>query len=279
MMLSEFEYANELANFMISSGTDPHSQVYILFVGHSVYESERPHDLPPLIAGFSHPRDPHSLSVTVKGRPRHYRLGDLANRKNAQAVVEEQLHRIPFVHTDAETIAQLGARVVIGSSQGIRQAFFQHPSTPTAEERVLKSITLWRAMVDAFCHKRDLQDTELSLDWVKHNLALDKIERLYLQAHNESIRSGEWAEGLLGIKAYLETGLPVYRVKKLLAGLQQDPISQAAHHNNTSVLMPALIHLEGLLHRGDFPLTVEVAAEDACGVTQTVVDRQSVKST
>jgi hypothetical protein len=266
MLQHEFEGANELANSLIAGGADPQSEVYVMYCGPRVDDPRGA----PQIYGLSHPCEPQAKPF-ARGRPRQYRLRDLANRKTATLAVGEGLERIPFLNADAQTIFQFGARLVVGVGEAVRNSMLRVPGSNDGPFWATKSINLWQAVVTALCHKRDTQGQALSVDLLKQHLMLDKVEALYLEGHEDSIRTGEWADGFTGVKAYLEAGLPAYRVEKLLAqragtlpdqdaaasqrmgfldharkSLWQDDMAREQHNYRAAALVPVLAHMAGM---------------------------------
>ena len=98
-----------------------------------------------------------------------------------------------------------------------------------------KAINLWSATVDALYYIRDIGVDakfitpemkgeiapgciELSIETVYDFLMLKKIEFLYVIGFQQALRqNGQWPDGLVGVKNYLESGLPQYKTDKLIA--------------------------------------------------------------
>jgi len=110
----------------------------------------------------------------------------------------------PFPAADADTIIQMGANMlpkVEGDAKNWQE----------------KALNLWRSMVSALCYRRDKFGMELSVSTFIDYLALDKIEELYMEGYREAQENdGEWSYGFVGIKSYLDSGVPSYMVSKLL---------------------------------------------------------------
>ena len=110
----------------------------------------------------------------------------------------------PISSTDADTIIQMGANMlpkVEGDGKNWQE----------------KALNLWRSVVRALCYLRDTEGWDLSVATIVEYLALPKCEELYMRGYEESLRRGDWSYGFAGIKAYLETGCPAFKVDKLLA--------------------------------------------------------------
>lgn len=158
----------------------------------------------------------------------------------------------PFPSADADTIIQMGSNL-LPKAEG------------DAKNWQEKALNLWRSEVAALCYKRDTAGFELSITSFIDYMSLDKVEELYLEGHEESIRrGGDWSYGFVGIKNYLESGCPAYQVSKLLkkhgygdsavlqtgatprggarAGkeFEQDTMAYEQHSYRTNQLMPVL---------------------------------------
>jgi intracellular multiplication protein IcmO len=124
----------------------------------------------------------------------------------------------PFSSADADTIIQMGANMlpkVEGEGKNWQE----------------KALNLWRALVVALCYKRDHEGMDLSITTLIDYMPLPKIEELYMDGLREAqSNGGEWSYGFLGVKVYLETGCPAYKVDKLMAkhNLAPDGSPQAA---------------------------------------------------
>lgn len=175
----------------------------------------------------------------------------------------------PFSTADADTVIQMGANMlpkVEGEGKNWQE----------------KALNLWRALVVALCYKRDTQGVDLSVATLIDYMALPKIEELYIEGYEEAqSRGGEWSYGFVGVKAYLESGCPAYKVDKLLAKngygdapaappgyggggarggtgkqFEQDSMAYEQHAYRTTQLMPVLNLLDktyGYIFRDKYP--------------------------
>ncbi len=158
----------------------------------------------------------------------------------------------PFPSADADTIIQMGSNL-LPKAEG------------DAKNWQEKALNLWRSEVAALCYKRDTGGFELSITSFIDYMSLDKVEELYIEGYEESLRrGGDWSYGFVGIKNYLESGCPAYQVSKLLkkhgygdapavqtgatprggarAGkeFEQDTMAYEQHSYRTNQLMPVL---------------------------------------
>lgn len=185
----------------------------------------------------------------------------------------------PFSSADADTIIQMGANMlpkVEGEGKNWQE----------------KALNLWRAVVVALCYKRDNEGFNLSVTTLIEYMPLPKIEELYIEGYEEAQeRGGEWSYGYVGIKSYLDSGCPAYKVDKLLnkngygdtplapqgyggarpqasgKAFEQDSMAYEQHAYRTSQLMPVLNLLDktyGFIFRDKFPEIdmVDVALND-----------------
>jgi len=169
----------------------------------------------------------------------------------------------PVSSADADTIIQMGANMlpkVEGEGKNWQE----------------KALNLWRAVIQSLCYIRDTEGTDLSIATIIEYLALPKVEELYIRGYEESRSRGEWSYGFNGIKAYLESGCPAYKVDKLLAkhgygdgpaqqtgrpapagkATEQDSMAFEQHAYRTTQLMPVLNLLDktyGFIFRDKFP--------------------------
>lgn len=174
----------------------------------------------------------------------------------------------PFSSADADTIIQMGSNMlpkVEGEGKNWQE----------------KALNFWRALVVALCYKRDTQGMELSVSTFIDYMGLPKVEELYLEGLDESKANGDdWSYGYVGIKAYLESGCPAYKIEKLQAkhaagganatppggmrpgaapggkAFEQDNMAYEQHAYRTSQLMPVLNLLDktyGFIFRDKFP--------------------------
>ena len=110
----------------------------------------------------------------------------------------------PFSVADSDTIIQMGANLM-PKVEGEAKMWQE------------KGLNLWRAEVTALCYKRDTQGFNISVTTFLDYMALPKLELLYMEGYHEAqTRGGVWSYGFLGIKSYLEAGLPGFKVDRLL---------------------------------------------------------------
>lgn len=167
----------------------------------------------------------------------------------------------PFSSADADTVIQMGANMlpkVEGEGKNWQE----------------KALNLWRAMVVAVYYKRDKEGLEVDVGTLIDYLSLPNIEKLYLRGYEEVLEAGgdpanpkDWSYGYAGIKSYLDSGCPAYKVEKLLAkhglgpnstsasrigarpqdgkAFEQQDMAYEQHAYRTSQLLPVL----NLLHK------------------------------
>jgi intracellular multiplication protein IcmO len=170
----------------------------------------------------------------------------------------------PVSSADADTIIQMGANMlpkVEGEGKNWQE----------------KALNLWRAEIQALCYLRDTEGTDLSVSTIIEYMALPRIEELYMKGYEEFLARGEWSYGYAGIKAYLESGCPAYKIDKLLAkhghgdqvgqmpggrpapagkAFDQDSMAYEQHAYRTTQLMPVLNLLDktyGFIFRDKYP--------------------------
>ena len=152
----------------------------------------------------------------------------------------------PFSTADADTIVQMGANLlpkVDGDAKNWQE----------------KALNCWRGLVPALCWLRDNEAMEISVTSFVDYLALPKLEELYAKGYVLAQQNGGvWNEGFVGIKAYLEVGLPGFKFERCLKkhnvptgnqrppmGGKPEPIDQDAttydqHGYRATQLNPAL---------------------------------------
>lgn len=114
----------------------------------------------------------------------------------------------PFSSGDADTLIQMGANL-LPKAEGDGKSWQE------------KALAVWRAVVTALCYKRDTGSFTLSVGALIDYLALHKIEELYVEGFKEAETRGDpqdtmsWSYGYIGIKNYLDSGLPGFSVEKL----------------------------------------------------------------
>jgi intracellular multiplication protein IcmO len=135
-------------------------------------------------------------------------LNFLLGGKTPQQVARSRRRRSnglnPFSTGDADTLIQMGANL-LPKAEGDGKSWQE------------KALAVWRAVITALCYKRDTQGFTLSVGVIIDYLSLTKIEELYVEGHKEAAASGtqSWSYGYVGIKNYLDSGLPAYSVEKL----------------------------------------------------------------
>lgn len=114
----------------------------------------------------------------------------------------------PFSSGDADTLIQMGANL-LPKAEGDGKSWQE------------KALAVWRAVVTALCYKRDTSNFTLSVGALIDYLALHKIEELYVEGFKEAETRGDpqdtmsWSYGYIGIKNYLDSGLPGFSVENL----------------------------------------------------------------
>ncbi|MCX8017544.1 MAG: TraG/TraD/VirD4 family protein, partial [Rhodocyclaceae bacterium] len=110
----------------------------------------------------------------------------------------------PFSTADADTIIQMGANLlpkVDGDAKNWQE----------------KALNCWRGLVPALCWLRDHEGWEISVRHFVDYLALPKLEWLYCKGYDVAHKNGGvWHEGFEGLRAYLEVGLPGFKVELAL---------------------------------------------------------------
>lgn len=115
-----------------------------------------------------------------------------------------------FSSSDADTIIQMGANL-LPKAEGDGKAWQE------------KALAFWRAVVVALCYKRDVNvlgasRLEISVSTFIDYMGLDKVGELYIEGLREAqSQNNEWSHGFAGIRSYLESGVPGYKIDKLLA--------------------------------------------------------------
>lgn len=150
----------------------------------------------------------------------------------------------PFSTADSDTIIQMGANLlpkVDGDAKNWQE----------------KALNCWRGLVPALCWKRDHQGAEISVRTFVDSLALVELEKLYAEGYTLAQQNrGVWPEAFEGLKAYLEVGLPGFKLDRALkkhgavpknqvAGGKPEPMDQDAttydqHGYRATQLNPAL---------------------------------------
>ena len=196
-------------------------------------------------------------------------LNFLLGGKTPQQVAKSRRRRSnrlnPFSSGDADTLIQMGANL-LPKAEGDGKSWQE------------KALAVWRAVITALCYKRDTRGFTLSVGTIIDYLALSKIEELFVEGFREAAETGSWSYGFVGIKNYLDSGLPAYSVEKLLKkhnlnegasqpaspGMrkpapsretEQDPAALEQHGYRVGQLMPVLNLLDktyGYIFRAPF---------------------------
>lgn len=110
----------------------------------------------------------------------------------------------PATAADADTLVQMTSNMMVKASG----------DSKTWQER---GLNMFRGICRAVCHKRDEGHLLLSMEVLREYLSLDKIEELYIEGWklaNEG--KGPWPTPYLGVRSYLEVGLPGFKVDIML---------------------------------------------------------------
>lgn len=213
------------------------------------------------------PTDSHQMTRSMGRDDDCLTLNFLLGGKTPEQVRRSRRRRTngmnPVSSSDADTIIQMGANLlpkVEGEGKNWQE----------------KALNLWRAVIQALCYRRDTEGMDLSMSTIIEYLALPKVEELYLMGYVESLEKGEWSSGFAGVKSYLDTGCPSYKVEKLLAknghgsepppparpgtppgkAFEQDSMAYEQHSYRTTQLMPVLNLLDktyGFIFRDKYP--------------------------
>lgn len=150
----------------------------------------------------------------------------------------------PFSIADSDTIIQMGANLlpkVDGDAKNWQE----------------KALNCWRGLVPALCWLRDHEGKEISVRTFVDSLALVELEKLYAKGFMLAQQNGgTWPDAFEGLKAYLEVGLPGFKLDRALkkhgampknqvAGAKPEPLDQDAttydqHGYRATQLNPAL---------------------------------------
>lgn len=104
----------------------------------------------------------------------------------------------PSTAADADTLVQMTSNMMAKAGGDGKQW----------QER---GLNLYRGICRALTHKRDRGEINLSMETLREHLDIKKIENLYLEGYRESLNNGGlWTAPYLGIRSYLEVGLPGY---------------------------------------------------------------------
>lgn len=129
----------------------------------------------------------------------------------------------PATVADADTLVQMMSNTMVKASG----------DSKTWQER---GLNLFKGITRALCWKRDEGHIVLSMELLREYLALDKIEELYIEGW-EMANNGQskWPTPFLGVKSYLEVGLPGFKIDvmlrkhgKLKEEAEEDPLGAMA---------------------------------------------------
>lgn len=110
----------------------------------------------------------------------------------------------PATAADADTLVQMTSNIMVKASG----------DSKTWQDR---GLNLFRGICRALTHKRDLGELTLSIETMREYLALDKIEELYVEGWKlAQAAGGAWPTPYLGVKSYLEVGLPGFQLQNML---------------------------------------------------------------
>lgn len=110
----------------------------------------------------------------------------------------------PATAADADTLVQMTANMMVKASG----------DSKTWQER---GLNLFKGITRAVCFKRDEGQLVLSMEVLREYLSLDKIEELYIEGWKlANDGQGPWPTPFLGVKSYLEVGLPGFKIDVML---------------------------------------------------------------
>lgn len=134
----------------------------------------------------------------------------------------------PATAADADTLVQMTSNIMVKASG----------DSKTWQDR---GLNLFRGVCRALTHKRDLGELTLSIETMREYLALDKIEELYIEGWKLA-NGGAWPTPYLGVKSYLEVGLPGFQLQNMLRKhgcLKEEAEEEAAALNQAFGRAPA----------------------------------------
>jgi intracellular multiplication protein IcmO len=134
----------------------------------------------------------------------------------------------PATAADADTLVQMTSNIMVKASG----------DSKTWQDR---GLNLFRGICRALTHKRDLGELTLSIETMREYLALDKIEELYVEGWKLA-NGGPWPTPYLGVKSYLEVGLPGFQLQNMLRKhgcLKEEAEDEAAALNQAFGRAPA----------------------------------------
>jgi intracellular multiplication protein IcmO len=158
----------------------------------------------------------------------NYLLGGLSPTQIAN--IRERLSNglQPATAADADTLVQMTSNIMVKASG----------DSKTWQDR---GLNLFRGICRALTHKRDLGELTLSIETMREYLALDKIEELYVEGWKQA-NGGPWPTPYLGVKSYLEVGLPGFQIQNMLRKhgcLKEEAEDEAAALNQAFGRPPA----------------------------------------
>lgn len=146
----------------------------------------------------------------------NFLLGGRSPQQVAKSRTRVSNSLAPFYDVDADTGTQMGINLL-------------HKAEGDGKSWQEKAINVWRVLVVALFYKRDTQGMTISVSTFIEYLQLPKFEELYLEGYDEAQRNrGQWSYGFIGIKNYLDSGCPGYRVERLLKKHGRGPAAPAA---------------------------------------------------
>lgn len=133
----------------------------------------------------------------------------------------------PATAADADTLVQMTSNIMVKASG----------DSKTWQDR---GLNLFRGICRALTHKRDLGELTLSIETMREYLALDKIEELYVEGWKLA-NGGAWPTPYLGVKSYLEVGLPGFQLQNMLRkhGCLKEEAEEEAQALNQAFGRPA----------------------------------------
>jgi intracellular multiplication protein IcmO len=154
----------------------------------------------------------------------NYLLGGLSPTQIAKMRERLSNGMQPTTAMDADTLVQMVSNMMVKAGG----------DSKTWQER---GLNMFKGVARAVCYKRDEGELLLSLDLLRDYLGLTKIEDLYIEGWKlANDNNGIWPAPYLGIKSYLEVGLPGFKIDILLRqrGLlkeeaEEDPMAAVAN--------------------------------------------------
>lgn len=118
----------------------------------------------------------------------------------------------PATVADADTLVQMTSNMMVKAS-GDGKSWQD------------RGLNMYRGICRAVVDKRDRGELTLSMEVLREYLALDKIEELYIHGWKAAqANGGIWPSPYLGVKSYLEIGLPGFKIDVMLRkyGLEKE---------------------------------------------------------